>query len=341
MNIETNVSLADYSTMKLGGRTKYLAVINTKQDLIEAINYASQNRLKILTVGEGANIIWRDEGFNGLVLVCRIRGFEVESEDDEGADVLIGGGENWDLIVDRVVSLGLSGIECLSLIPGTAGATPVQNVGAYGQEIADTFVSLEAYDNTSNNFLTMLNKDCDFSYRNSCFKKQPGRYFILSIRLHLRKRRLTPPLYKALDQYLNEHQITDLSPVSIRSAVVAIRESKLPDPKRIKNCGSFFENPIVSLEVFKDLVSRFPDIPHWNMKDNTVKMSAAWLIEQVGYKDYSDASTGISTWKNQPLILINVHARSTADLLRFKDRIATDVFKKFNILLEQEPELLP
>ncbi len=341
MNIERNVSLANYSTMRLGGQAKYLAVIESKEDLIEALNFANQNELKTLMVGTGSNIVWKDEGFDGLLLVCKVRGFDVENENDDGADILIGAGENWDLVVDRAVSLGLSGIECLSLVPGTAGATPVQNVGAYGQEIAETFISLEAFDNQTKSFLTMRAQDCDFSYRNSIFKKQPGHYFILTIRLHLKKGHIKPPLYKALQQYLDENNITDLSPKTIREAVVAIRQAKLPDPAKVNNCGSFFKNPVVSSADFESLAAQYGEVPHWPADNGDIKLSAAWLIEQAGFKDYDDQESGISTWKGQALILVNNHAKDTADLLKFRDRIVRTVKNKFAIELTQEPELLP
>lgn len=327
--------------MGLGGQARYLAYIESKEDLIEALVFARDNKLKTLMIGGGSNIIWRDSGFNGLLLVCRIRGFEVESENDKGADILIGAGEDWDLVVDRTVSLGLSGIECLSLIPGTAGATPVQNVGAYGQEIADTFLSLEAYDNNTKSFQTMTAEDCDFSYRNSLFKKEPGRYLILSIRLHLNKYNISPPLYKALGDYLERSGIKDLSPSVIRQAVIDIRRSKLPDPKVVKNCGSFFKNPIVKEQVFTSIEASFAEVPHWPTKDGQIKISAAWLIDQAGFKNYNDETTGMATWKNQPLILVNEHAKSLADLVTFRDRIIRTVKNKFDIELEQEPELLP
>ncbi|HEY1645238.1 MAG TPA: UDP-N-acetylmuramate dehydrogenase [Candidatus Saccharimonadales bacterium] len=341
MTIERNVSLADYSTMALGGEAQYKADITSRDDLIEAISFASANRLKILMVGGGSNIVWRDEGFKGLLLVNKIRGFEVEREDETGADILVGAGEDWDLVVDRSVSLGLSGIECLSLVPGTAGATPVQNVGAYGQEIAETLVSLEAYDTKSKSFMTMLNRDCDFSYRNSCFKSRPGRYFILSIRLHLKKDILKPPLYKVLEDYLKDKGLSDTSPKVIRDAVVDIRRRKLPDPKVVKNCGSFFKNPIITKDEFDKLAKDFKDVSHWEMKSGHEKISAAWLIDQAGFKDYTDPASGMATWKGQPLILVNEHASSTGDLLRFKEKITIAVKNKFGIELTQEPELLP
>jgi UDP-N-acetylmuramate dehydrogenase len=327
--------------MALGGKAKYLVSVESKQDLIEAIGFASQNKLEVLITGGGSNIVWRDSGFDGLLIVNKIRGFELENENDEGADLLVGAGENWDFVVDRAVSLGLSGIECLSLVPGTAGATPVQNVGAYGQEIAETLVSLEAYDSQNKSFLTMLNEDCDFTYRDSCFKKQPGRYFILSIRLHLKKTGLVPPLYKALEQYLEDNHIADTSPKTIRSAVIAIRQAKLPDPAKFKNCGSFFKNPIISSDQFNKLAADNPDVPHWEVAGGDIKVPAAWLVENAGFKDYVDDASGMATWEGQSLVLVNQHARSTADLISFRDKIIDTVKSKFGIELIQEPELLP
>ncbi len=341
MKIKQNISLASYSTMGLGGKTEYLASIGAKEDLIEALSFAREHRLRTLMIGGGSNIIWRDEGFKGLVLLNNIRGFEVENENNDGADIIIGAGEKWDSVVDRAVSLGLSGIECLSLIPGSAGATPVQNVGAYGQEISESLVSLVAYDKKAGSFLTMVNEDCDFSYRNSCFKQEQGRYFILSIRLHLKKSPIKMPIYKSLDKYLADNNITDTSPKTIRQAVIDIRQAKLPDPNVIKNCGSFFKNPIITNDQFAKLISKYPDIPHWQMKDGQIKLSAAWLVENTGFKNYKDSETGMAIWNKQPLILINENAKSTSDLLKFKDRIVESVRFKFQVELIQEPELLP
>ncbi len=341
MNLLRDVSLAKYSTMGLGGKASYVVSIDKRDDLIEALNFAGQNKLPVLMIGEGSNIIWRDEGYKGLLLINNIRGFDIENEDDEGSDIVIGAGENWDLAIDRAVSLGLSGIECLSLIPGSAGATPVQNVGAYGQEISETLVSLEAYDNKNKIFLTMLNKDCNFSYRDSCFRKEPGRYFILSIRLHLKKDQIKPPLYKGLEQYLNSRSISDLSPYSIRQAVINIRQAKLPDPTKIRNCGSFFKNPIVPKGKYEEIHSHYEDAPGWETSDGQMKLSAAWLIEKAGFKDYFDNQTGMATWKEQPLVLVNQSAKSTNDLLRFKDKIVSVTRDMFGVELDQEPQLLP
>ena len=217
----------------------------------------------------------------------------------------------------------------------------MQNVGAYGQEIAETLISVDAHDTKTQSFLTMQNKDCDFSYRSSCFKKEPGRYLILAIRLHLRKSELSRPLYKALEQYLEDNSIQETSPAVIRQAVIFIREHKLPDPSKIKNCGSFFQNPILDQAKLEKLRQGYPDIPHWETKDDKVKIPAAWLLEQTGFKNFDDPETGMSTWDKQPLVLINKSAKSTADLLKFKAKIVEAVESKFDIKLVQEPELLP
>lgn len=337
MNLINNANLADYSTMRLGGLAKHLIEIRNKTELVEAVEWAKSRQLPVIMIGGGSNILWRDEGFAGLVVVNKIMGYQLV--DDE---LSIGSGEIWDRVVERTASAGLTGIECLSLIPGSAGATPVQNVGAYGQEIADTLISVEAYDTTTNDFVTILKEDCHFSYRNSRFKSSDrGRFFITSIRLKLKTGQVEPPYYNALQRYIDEHNITDFSPSSIRNAVIAIRQSKLPDPAVVANNGSFFANPIISLKDFERLSGKYPDMPHWQITDASVKLSAAWLVDEAGFRDYHDAATGMATWPQQPLVLINEHARTTSDLLDFRQKILDTVLEKFGITLAQEPELLP
>lgn len=342
MNIQKQVSLKNYSTMRLGGVASYLAEISTPQELTEAIAWAEQNNLPVMMIGGGSNTIWRDEGFAGLVLVNKILGFEERREDIENHYIEIGAGENWDEVVARTTASGLSGIEALSLIPGTAGATPVQNVGAYGQEIADTLVSVQAYDLKTKHFVTFSAADCGFGYRTSRFKTADrGRYFITKITLHLTTQKPMPPYYRALQTYFDEHNIQNPSSQTIRDVVILIRQSKLPDPARVANNGSFFANPIVSEDKAQELRAQFDGMPNWPMDDGQVKIPAAWLIEQAGFKDYHDAETGMATWPAQPLVLVNERAKSTADLLKFKQKIVDAVNQKFGITLEQEPEILP
>jgi UDP-N-acetylmuramate dehydrogenase len=295
-----------------------------------------------MMIGGGSNIVWKDEGFAGLVIVNKIMGFEEQQEDTENYFVHIGAGENWDSVVERTVAKGMTGIESLSLIPGTAGATPIQNVGAYGQEVAQTLVSVEAYDRQTKQMVTIPSIDCAFGYRTSRFKTTDrGRFFITGVTLHLLHQNPQPPYYAALEQYLTEHKITEHTPQTIRDAVIAIRSSKLPDPAVVANNGSFFANPVIDDGQFAQLQATHPNIPHWPAGEGRVKISAAWLLEQTGFKDMHDAQTGMATWPVQPLVLVNEHAQSTAQLLQFRQKILDAVQQKFDITLQQEPELLP
>jgi len=341
MQTQQNVSLAGYSTMRLGGIAAYLVEVHKRQDVVEAVQWAVDHQVPPIMVGNGSNIVWRDEGFDGLLLVNKILGYQDFAEDEVNHYLTIGAGETWDNVVERSVSEGLSGIEALSLIPGTAGATPIQNVGAYGQEIAQTLVSVEAYDLHTRQFLNLPNEQCDFGYRTSRFKTTDrDRYFITGLTLHLMKGNPKPPYYAALQTYLDENNILERTPSIIRSAVTAIRKSKLPDPMTIANNGSFFANPVVDDNKLVQLRADYPNIPYWSA-DKGAKISAAWLIEQTGFKDFHDKETGMATWPNQPLVLVNEHAKCTADLLKFKQKIIDAVHTKFDITLEQEPELLP
>lgn len=342
MKIRQDVPLKDHSTMRLGGVAAFLTEVSTRQEVEEAVRWAESNNLPILMIGSGSNIVWRDEGFPGLIVVNIIKHFETQHEDEQNVYLNIGAGEHWDAVVARAVRMGLTGIEALSLIPGTAGATPVQNVGAYGQEIADTLTAVEAYDTKTKSFVTLRGADCAFGYRSSRFKTTDrGRFLITSITLHLVRGSMQPPFYGALQNYLDEHSISDYSPASIRQAVIAIRSSKLPDPAKVANNGSFFGNPVITEDAFSHLQVAYPNMPHWPAGPGKYKIPAAWLVEQAGFKGVHDAETGMGTWPVHALVLVNEHAQTTGQLLAFRQKILDAVKQKFDISLEQEPELLP
>lgn len=343
MNILQNVPLKLHSTMRLGGTCAYLVEIHDRHELTEALAWAEERSLPTMMIGDGSNIVWRDEGFPGLVMVNKIMGFEEQIEDEENYYVTVGAGENWDATVARVTAKGVTGIEGLSLIPGTAGGTPVQNVGAYGQEIAQTLVSVEVYDAQDKKFINIPGQDCAFGYRSSRFKTGPdrGRFFITAITLHLLRGNPQPPFYRTLQAYFDEHHITAPAPQVMREAVIAIRNQRLPDPAHVANNGSFFANPIIDEGRFAQLNADYPGMPGWHLDDGRVKVPAAWLVEQAGFKDAHDAETGMGTWPVHALVLVNEHATSTAQLLTFRQKIMDAVQHKFGITLEQEPELLP
>jgi UDP-N-acetylmuramate dehydrogenase len=342
MNFLQNVSLANYSTMGLGGTAAYLVEASSRAEVSEAFKWAQERQLPALMIGGGSNIIWTDNGYQGLVIVNKILGYEAFEEDETNVYLTVGAGEPWDAVVGRSVAAGLTGIEALSLIPGTVGGTPVQNVGAYGQEISQTLTSVEVFDTRVGNFVNLAGSDCGFAYRTSRFKTTDrGRFYITAVTLHLTKGNPQPPFYSAVQKYFEEHAITDHTPATLRKAVIAIRTSKLPDPAVVRNTGSFFSNPIVNASQLIDLMNHFEDLPHWTLDNGSAKLSAAWLIEQVGFKDYHDKATGMATWPRQSLVLVNESAKSTADLMAFKQKIVEAVQAKFDITLEQEPEQLP
>jgi len=327
--------------MQLGGAAAYLCDVHDRTEVEQAAQWAVGHKLPVIMVGTGSNIVWSDKGFAGLVLVSKILRFEQFEEDSENVYITVGAGELWDAVVAKTVELGLTGIEALSLIPGTAGATPIQNVGAYGQEIADTLTSIEAYDLTDKKFLTIPAADCAFGYRTSRFKTtDKGRFLITAITLHLRRGNPMAPFYPVVQDYFSAHQMPKPTPADLRQVVVDIRASKLPDPAKVSNCGSFFANPIITSKQLEELLAHFPGLSYWQQDDGTYKVAAAWLVEQAGFKDAHDQQTGMGTWPDQALVLVNEHAKTTADLLAFKQKIVNKVQTMFSITLEQEPELL-
>jgi UDP-N-acetylmuramate dehydrogenase len=342
MYVFENVPLSGYSTMRLGGKAAYLCEVSDRFKVAEAVSWAEERKLPIIMIGIGSNIVWRDEGFPGLIIVNKIMRFETFKEDENNLYVTVGAGENWDSVVERVVELGFSGIEELSLIPGTAGATPVQNVGAYGREIKDVLTTLEAFDRKQGKLITLSASECEFDYRTSRFKTtDKDRFFITAVTLHLTRTNPAQPFYESLQKYFSDNGVTEFSPKVVREAVIAIRSSKLPDPAVVANNGSFFQNPIISSSRLAQLQVRYPEIKYWPLEDEQAKVSAAWLLEEAGFKNVHDQATGMATWDKQPLVLVNEHATKTADLLKFEQKVLDTVKQKFGIALNQEPELLP
>ena len=249
MEVHTNIPLKNYTTMKLGGPARFMVEARTAQEIKTVHDNASSKNLPIFILGGGSNVIARDEGFLGIVIRIRIPGFEIVADDINTTTIKIGAGESWDNVVKRTVDMRLSGIEAMSMIPGTSGAAPVQNIGAYGQEIADTLTSLEAYDSHTKSFVVLENSACGFAYRDSIFRNehsgQIGRYIITSITLKLSKNQPQPPFYDSLQSYFDQHSIKIFTQEIVRDAVISIRKEKLPDPAITPNTGSFFKNAIV------------------------------------------------------------------------------------------------
>ncbi len=336
MDVHTNIPLKNYTTMKLGGNARFMTEGHTPADIQEICRNAKKQGLPIFILGGGSNIIVRDDGFNGIVIRNRIPGFTVVVDEPGATTLKIGAGENWDETVKKTVEMNLTGIEAMSAIPGTAGAAPVQNVGAYGQEIADSLVSVDAYDIEEDRFVVLQNSDCGFSYRHSIFRgSAAGRYVITAMTIKLYKAAPEPPFYAAVQTYLDEHNITIFTPQIIRDAVIEIRKNKLPDPTVTPNTGSFFKNAIVEDWQLADLKKAYPDMPTYDMPDGRYKVPTGWLIEQAGYK--GKTLHGMRVHDKNALVLINESAKSYADLASARDEIIGAIRDKFRITIEQEP----
>lgn len=337
VNIQTNIALSSLTTMRLGGNASYVADVTSANEVRQVYLSAKNIGQPIYVVGGGSNLIAHDDGFAGVILHNKIPSITVVSDDSMGTTIKAGAGELWDKLVMFAVEKNLSGIEAMSGIPGSVGAAPVQNIGAYGQELADTFVSLEAYDTATDTFVLLTGEDCGFSYRHSVFRGDAsGRYIITYITLRLLKKSLEPPFYGSLQQYFDDAGVTLYSASIIRDAVLAIRSNKLPDPAKLPNAGSFFKNPIVESWQSDPIVAEYhQDVPVYAMDEKHVKIPAGWLIEQCELK--GQILHGMKVHDDNAVVLINESATSYQDLADARQEIISAVRDKFRITLEQEP----
>ena len=337
---QQTASLRDLNTLGITASADYLIKVENRDELRPAVEFAQSKGLPILPLGGGSNIVIGSVHLRCAVLKLEIPGVEIINETDEYTDIRIGAGEDWDKLVKFTVEKNLHGIESLSLIPGTVGAAPVQNVGAYGQELHETLLSVEAFDITKMDFVTITNSECHFGYRDSMFKHEgKGRYIITSVTLRLLPAdRAKPPTYESLQGELARRNIEKPTVSDIREAVIAVRRSKLPDPAQTPTAGSFFHNPIVSADKLHELQQDFPEIAHWPTKDGRIKLAAAWLVEQCGFK--GKVENGVGIFEKQAIALINPGHKEAAEVLAFRDKIIESVQDKFGVTLNMEPELI-
>jgi UDP-N-acetylmuramate dehydrogenase len=343
MEIQEYVDIKNYSTFKIGGQFRYLATISNKEDtsLLYSIieNNEKYKDVQIFVLGGGSNIVFSDGVLNVIALKILIKGFEIITENDEYVDIKIGSGEIWDNIVEKTVEMNLSGLEALSAIPGTVGATPVQNVGAYGSEVKDTILEVEAFEIKEKRIVIFSNKDCKFGYRDSIFKNEAkGKYIIISVTYRLSKSFPKIPDYPGVKRYFLDNNINNPHIKDIREVIIYIRKSKLPDWHDLPNVGSFFKNPIVDKEIAKKLQNKYSTLNVFPYEGGMVKIPAGWLIENAGLKGQLFGNVSVSD-KNA-LVLINNGNATKDDLMKAKNEIVRIVNEKFGIILEQEPEML-
>lgn len=336
LQIHENISLKNFNTFSIDAYAKYFVEINHKEELSELFADTKWKNSNFLVLGGGSNMLFT-KNFEGLVIKINIRGIEHRINHSE-VIVEAGAGEVWNDFVNYCVSWGFAGVENLSLIPGSVGASPVQNIGAYGVELKDVLDSCEAFEIATGNFVTFTNADCKFDYRESTFKQdKKGKFIICSVKFKLSTQENINISYGAIQAELEKKEIANPTIKDVSSVVSEIRVSKLPDPSTIGNAGSFFKNPVISETEFNTLKNNYPEVVHYIVQ-NGIKIAAGWLIEQCDWKGKIVGNTG--TWKNQALVLVN-HGNATGkEIYDLSSEIIKSVHEKFGVTLEREVNIL-
>ncbi|WMN11406.1 UDP-N-acetylmuramate dehydrogenase [Marivirga salinae] len=329
-------SLADYNTFGFDVKAELFVEINSVEEFQELLHTPEWNENQHLILGGGSNILLTDD-YHGLVIINRISGTNILEEDDKSVVVKCGGGENWHQFVLYTLQQNLGGLENLSLIPGTVGAAPMQNIGAYGVEIKDTFHSLEAINLKTAKLVVFFPDECEFGYRESIFKhKFKGEYLIASVSFRLDK----PGFhhlnldYGIIKNVLKDKKIENPTIQDVSNAVIEIRQSKLPDPVEIGNSGSFFKNPIIESSEFEKLKSEFPEMPFYELEEGKIKLAAGWLIEKAGWKGHQE--NGVGVHQRQALVLVNHGEGSGKDILNLAKKIQDSIHSRFGVELSPE-----
>ena len=333
--IQTNKNLKEYNTFGISVKAEMFAVFSSIEELKQILSF--RNDKKLLVLGGGSNLLLTKD-FEGLVIKNEIKRFEVIEESASEVIVESGAGENWHEFVLNCIDKGFGGIENLSLIPGSVGASPMQNIGAYGVEIKDVFESLSAFHIASGEIHYFDKTKCEFGYRESIFKnKVKGEYIILTVTFRLTKNPTINSSYGAINEQLKVMGIENPTIQELSAAVIAIRQSKLPDPKIIGNAGSFFKNPTVEIALLEQIQKNYPDIPNYPAL-NGKKLAAGWLIEKAGWKGRTLGNYGVH--KLQALVLVNYGNCTGQEIFDLSSQIIQDVFEKFGVLLEREVNIL-
>lgn len=333
--MEYNIDLKPYNTFGLNCKAKEFIRLKTKEDL--DLLHKEYEKQRILLLGLGANMVFVNKEFDGVVAKLENKGINIKEEDERKVIVEVEAGEEWDSFVDWACERGLSGVENLAGIPSSVGAAPVQNIGAYGMEVKDTIVYVTVFDLKENRFISFNNEECNFAYRNSIFKYQEGNLLIWKVGFCLSKAFLPNINYKALEDKLNKEDIYSLSPKLIAQKVREIRNEKLPDYRVLGNVGSFFKNPVIEKQLYERLLKDYKDIVAFDSGENK-KISAAWLIEQCGYKGKQINNVGMHN--RQALVMVNYGGASGEDVLSLAHDIQAKVKEKFDIDLNIEAHII-
>lgn len=338
MTVKYDASLQEYNTFGVKAQAKVLASFKSTQDLEMLLENKDFEDLPRLILGGGSNLLFTKD-FSGLVLKNEILGIDCIKEDRDHFYIKAGAGENWHEFVLYCIKNNWAGLENLSLIPGNVGASPMQNIGAYGVEIKDHFHSLEAFNLTTLETETFDKESCKFGYRESVFKNiYKDKYIIISVTFKLLKEPHLNTSYGAIEAELSKRNISNPGIKDVSEVVIHIRNSKLPNPADLGNAGSFFKNPIVSSKVFERLKMEYPEMPHYPLEDGTVKLAAGWLIEQAGWKGKRVGDCGMH--EKQALVLVNYGGASGEEIFNHSGRVLESVKEKFGITLEREVNII-
>jgi len=331
-----DISLKPYNTFGIDVNARYFSSFSDSDDLSELLTF--KPAISNMILGGGSNILFTND-FNGIVLKNEIKGIEELHEDNEYIYVKAGAGENWHQFVLHCLARNWAGLENLSLIPGNVGAAPIQNIGAYGVELREVFSNLEAFHLQENKIYNFTLGDCEFGYRDSIFKKKyKGQFAILNVTFRLRKHPVFHINYGAISEELEKAGIKELNIKAISQAVINIRNSKLPDPVKIPNAGSFFKNPEISKTQLDELRKSFPGIIGYPLLKGNVKLAAGWLIEQCGWKGYRTGDAGCHD--KQALVLVNYGNANGIEIYNLSERILKSVNEKFGVMLEREVNII-
>lgn len=336
INVQSNISLKAYNTFGLDAKTKFFCSIENVNDLVELKSSPEFNE-KHLVIGGGSNMLLLDD-WKGLVILNQIKGISIIEENDENVLLKVGAGEVWHDLVMYSVRNKYHGLENLSLIPGSVGASPIQNIGAYGVEIKDTFEKLEAFNITTGEIEIFSNKDCEFAYRESVFKRKlKGKYIITQVYYRLNKSGILNTSYGAIETALRSKGIKSPNIEDVSNAVIAIRQSKLPDPAQIGNSGSFFKNPVIDSALASELKLKYPEMVQYEVA-NGVKLAAGWLIENCGWKGYRKDGYGVHD--KQALVLVHFGGAKGMDIYNLSEEIINSIQEKFGVTLEREVNMI-
>ncbi|MBU0489487.1 MAG: UDP-N-acetylmuramate dehydrogenase [Bacteroidetes bacterium] len=337
MKTSENIGLKDFNTFHSKVKAQYFTRLGSMDDVVSTVSNFDK-KIPLLVLGGGSNILFT-KNFDGMVARMEMKGIEITDEDADNVYIKAMAGESWNDFVQFTLGSGLSGAETLIDIPGTVGASPIQNIGAYGHEVAEIIHNVCCYHIPTHTTLTISNRDCHFGYRNSLFKQSmKGRVIITSVQYKLNKHRIQEALYKDVEEWITKKGKDRNSIHDIATAVRAIRKDKLPDPEIMGNAGSFFKNPLINNQQFFALQKLFPDIPSYQAEGFQKKIPAAWLIDQCGWKGYRKGDTGVHA--RQPLVLVNFGNAQGSEIYDLAKQIRQSVIDSFGISLDFEVNIL-